>query len=255
MDNPTELFENIKFKNILSKNLHNNYQIRNSYTSLDNINLIKNNSEEINSFNTDRELSRNYNLPLKKDRSNSILSNIKNININYNIENMNLKNQISRNIILPKSPSKVGNSGKNIINIIPRKSELKTRRSTIRKKSIYFKSTLERLYEKISKRSNNTLRFNNQIKKYMISKNYSFEEKNDINQINLSNNIDEIRKKICKSKIIKDDIYLRRISGNSKEKINNLNESDLSLKKNIKKIEENMIKLLSNLNTPINLKA
>ena len=243
LNNPIDLIENNKFKNILKKNLYYKYQIKNSDTSLDNLNLIDNNSKDINSFNSEKDISTTYLLPLKNDKNNSILSNIK--KINYKI--------FSRNNTLPISPSKVDNSDKKMIKIIPIKSILRTRRSTIRKNSIYFKNDLERLYNKISKGSNNTFRFNNQIKNYLISKNFSFEEKKDINFTNLSNDIDVIRKKICKSKIIKDDIFLRRIIGISEEKINKLNESDLNLKKNVNKTQEKMIILLSNFNNSNNL--
>ena len=212
------LFENIHFINSESKNRNIN-----SKKYLDNLNT-ENTNETNNSNNiiktcvshskTDKNITRFYN----------------SINIEGDTERID-NTKIIRDI-------NKDNSLKSNIN----RDNLK-KNKTVKFNKEYLKN-IERLYEKISEKGNdNKLKFNEQIKKYIIkhNDNFSFEEHKNLSPYNLSKKIEEIRKKIFNTKYIQNSIYLRKKSVESLDNVNKLKKRNSILKDNIIKIEEKMI--------------
>ena len=248
VNSPIGLFENIKFCNNL-----NLYSYRNNI--LENIN-----TENTNVTNNINNITEIVNSPLKNDKIHILdLSDCKN---GEPITERNISNNMYLDIIKrnkKREPKNYSNSVENNNNINidnKKKIRIKTRIIT-RKNKDNFKTTLERLYERITKKGNNNLmKFNNQINKYINShKNkfsFSFDGIKDITTYNLSNKIDNVRQKICNRNYIKDDVYLRRNNGGTMESIDKLNKQDINIKENMTKIEDKMIKIYCDLNNPKN---
>ena len=251
VNSPIGLFENIKFfKNL---NLYNN---RNNI--LENIN-----TENTNATNNANNITETINSPVNNNNNNILdLSDFRN---NGPITERN--NNIHINVIKRKKKretKKNSNSVDNNNNInldSKKKIRIKTRMLTRKNNKENFKTTLERLYERITKKGNNNnlLKFNNQINKYINSHKskfpFSFEGIKDLSPYNLSNKIENVRQKICNRNYIKDDVYLRKNNGGTMESINKLNKQDFNLKENITKIEDKMIKIFCDLNNPKNIKV
>ena len=224
------LFENIKYNNNLYLlNINNN--IENTYT------------ENINQINMKNNTSENGIVPLKNIKNDSILSELKNKALTERGNNIIIKEKIKNNSF--GNNDNMNNKRKIRIKIKPIKKFSKAN----------FKTTLERLYESLTKKNgNNLIKFNTQINKYISSNknNFSFDGIKDIRQNNISNKIENIRQKICNKNYIKDDINLRKINGSSMNTINILNKKDLKIKENITKIEGKMIKIYCDLDNPKN---
>ena len=251
VNSPIGLFENIKFcKNL---NLYNN---RNNI--LENIN-----TENTNATNNANNITETVNSPVNNNNNNILdLSDFRNNgpiternnNIHINVIKRNKKRETKKN-----SNSVDNNNNMNLDN--KKKIRIKTRMLTRKNNKENFKTTLERLYERITKKGNNNnlLKFNNQINKYINSHKskfpFSFEGIKDLSPYNLSNKIENVRQKICNRNYIKDDVYLRKNNGGTMESINKLNKQDFNLKENITKIEDKMIKIFCDLNNPKNIKV
>ena len=233
------IFENNQFdyinkiSNLIKSNNSNNKKIENFY------------SENTNSTNNANTTESNI-IPLKIDKSVPILSDFKNIEP-YTERNKNIKNGNLKKFIIKKNTlEKNENSGK---------IKLKMR---INSKKYNKENILSKLYEKINKNEKiNSLKLNNQLKKYIKSykKSFSFEAEKDINSYNISNKVDNIRQSFNENISIKNDIYLRKISGSSLDKINNINKRDIKLKENINNIEDKMIKIYCDLDNPKNINS
>ena len=248
VNSPIGLFENIKFNN--NFNIYNN---RNNI--LENIN-----TENTNATNNANSIIETVNSPVKNkinildlsDFSNNEPITDRNDSIYIDIMKRNKKIKIIKN------SNSVDN--KNNLNLDNKKKiRIKTRTIT-RKNKENFKTTLEKLYERITKKGNNNnlLKFNNQINKYINShKNkfsFSFEGIKDISPYYLSNKIENDRQKICNRNYIKDDAYLRRINGGTMESIDKLNRQDFNIKQNMTKNEDKIIKIYCDLDNPKNVK-
>ena len=226
------LFENIKKRNNLNLyNLINN----NENLNTENTNLTN------NVINTTK--NKVYPLEINKD---SIVSDYKNIKplTERNDNKIKIKELKKDNSF--ENKNKLDNK---------RKIKIKKRHTKKFDKEV-FKSTLERLYDKLTKKKNNNLlTLNYQINKYIHShkNNFSSNGIKDISQYNICNKVEKARQKICNENYIKDDISLRKINGSSMNTINNLSKKDSRLKENITNIESKMIKMYCDLDNPKNI--
>ena len=262
------LFENNQFINNLYKyqnhntvkndsmNNNNNIIHININTSIDNLNLNSLNTENTNITNNINNNTETTIFPLKNEKSGFNLSDFK------NIERVSINNNSNINEEVKKRVNRKSIRG-NTLNINGREKSkrisTKTKMQTKKFDKELVRNTLERLYEKMTKTNNNNkneFKFNNQIKKYIASKKGSLsnEGKKYINPFNISNNIENVRQKLSNNNYIKNDIYLRRIGGNSLDNINKLKKRNEKIQKNMNNIEDKMIKILCELNNPKNLK-
>lgn len=256
------LFENIQFINNLYKyqnhntvkndSINNNNNIHiNINTSIDNLNLNSLNTENTNITNNINNNTETTIFPLKNEKGGSNSSDFRNIERVSINNNSNITEEVKKRV---NRKSIRGNSF--IISGREKSKKIKIQTKKLNKELL--KSTLEKLYEKMTKTNNNNkngFKFNNQIKKYIISKkgSLSYEGKKYINPFNISNNIENVRQKLSNNIYIKNDIYLRRIGGNSLDNINKLNKRNEKIQQNMNNIEDKMIKILCELNNPKNL--
>ena len=257
------LFENIKFMNNLYRQ-NNKFSPRNqiisnnSTNSNNNITNIENsNINIINLYNENTNITSNMNnitestiSPLKNEISRLNLSDIKSIEqlSARNKENNNSKISEEKKIKLTKK-SKISNSFKVKNKEKTKKSSLKANK--INKESI--KDTLEKLYEKTEKSNyKNKIKINNHIKNYFKLKNVnvSSDEKKEMIHYSISHNIDNVRQKLSNNNCFKNDYYLRRMGGNSLDKITRLNKKNEKLRQYMNKIEDKMIKMYCELKNP-----
>lgn len=256
------LFENIQFINNLYKyqnhntvkndSINNNNNIHiNINTSIDNLNLNSLNTENTNITNNINNNTETTIFPLKNEKGGSNSSDFRNIERVSINNNSNITEEVKKRV---NRKSIRGNSF--IISGREKSKKIKIQTKKLNKELL--KSTLEKLYEKMTKTNNNNkngFKFNNQIKKYIISKkgSLSYEGKKYINPFNISNNIENVRQKLSNNIYIKNDIYLRRIGANSLDNINKLNKRNEKIQQNMNNIEDKMIKILCELNNPKNL--
>ena len=231
INSANDLFENIHFINNDNNNRHLNYKL----------NLNSLNTENTNETNLTNNIIEKGISPSKTDKKFSSFCGVKNYEeILERFNNSKIIRDIKKAISF-KINTKIDNLNK-----------LKTKKIKTKKlNKEYFKTTLERLYEKISKNENvNDANLNEQIKKYIFKykNNFSFEEEKEITPYNLSKKIENARKKIFNFKNIQDSIYLRKKSGKSLDKINKIRKRNLQLKENIIQIEEKMISDFNDLN-------
>ena len=107
-----------------------------------------------------------------------------------------------------------------------------------------FKSTLEKLYDRISKKDN-LLNYQHEITDYLKNKKADISVR--INPSTMCNNFEKTREKICQSEYLKNDINLRKKMDGPDYNIDKIKSNDLKTKHKVNHIEDVIIKLYNDI--------
>ena len=162
-------------------------------------------------------------------------NNIKKININQNPnitnsfsdKNLEIKEQILNSDIPNLTQTSKISKKKKKSTIVNMKNQVKM---------------LETLYKQVST-SFDTIPYNQKIEKYLKCRKYDILPKLSPN--NICNNFENIREKICKGKVMRRMIELRKNLDNNKSSIEQINKNEQKTKKNMNENEDKMIKVFS----------
>ena len=224
-----------RFKDVVLKN---NQRYNNNQNF-----ITENEDSKYNDYNTNLLTK----TPVKFSRNNT-KNNTNNSKVNFDLVDVKLK--LETNI----KKQEEGIYGRNInkspiINSLNLNNKINDRRSkTIETDTDeYTRTALEKLYNKISEKDS-SLKYNNEIQKYLKHKKYDISIK--INPDSICNNFEITREKICKTDFLKQDIYLRKQCGGSLQNLEKLEENDLRAKNKVNNIEDKIIKLFCDINNP-----
>ena len=228
-------FKDVALKNNQRYYYNQNYSNENEYNNNDgfNINLLTETPLKKTKINDENDIQNNSKLDFEDEKIKSE-SNINKIDEGSYEKNYN-NNKIFNSL----------NLNNNIIN--DNKINDKYAKTIENNTDEYTRTALEKLYNKISEKDA-SLKYNNEIQKYLKYKNYDVSIK--INPDTVCNNFEATREKICKTDFLKQDIYLRKQCGGSLNNLAKLEENDLRAKNKVNNIEDKIIKLFCDVNNP-----